>query len=41
MTSQVRELVGYLSDEPLRTKIDYGTRIFSLNSRADFLAFST
>lgn len=33
------ELAGLLGEGPLRTDIAYGTRVFSLNSRDDFLAF--
>lgn len=33
------ELAGLLDEEPLRTNIDYDARVFSSNSRDDFLAF--
>jgi hypothetical protein len=33
------EVAGFLGDEPLRTQLDYGTRIFAPNRRDDFAAY--
>jgi hypothetical protein len=33
------EIAALLADEPLRTRIDYGTRLFSNNTRDDFLDY--
>jgi hypothetical protein len=33
------EVAGLLSEEPLRTRIDFGTKIFSANRRDQFLAY--
>ena len=33
------EVAGLLSEEPLRTRIDYGTRVFSWNTRQQFLDY--
>ncbi len=33
------EVAGLLREEPLRTRIDYGTRVFSRNTRQQFLDY--
>jgi hypothetical protein len=33
------EIAALLAEEPLRTRIDFGTRVFSLNSREEFIAY--
>jgi hypothetical protein len=33
------EIAGLLGEEPLRTQIDYGTRVFSWNTRQRFLEY--
>ena len=33
------EMAGLLCEEPLRTRIDYGTRVFSWNTRQQFLEY--
>ncbi len=32
-------MAGLLGEEPLRTQIDYGTRVFSWNTRHQFLDY--
>lgn len=34
-----KECHGFLNDEPLKSGLDYNTKIFSLNTKGDFLSF--